>query len=250
MEKNTIRVDEGRTLNIYQKIQLVKGELLNMNLKKSGFNKFSNFSYYELADITPAIIKLCNKVGIFTQVTFTRELAFLYIYDCDNATNFVVYQSPMEELELKGCNKIQALGGTETYQRRYLYMMAFDIIESDMFDATAGRTDEEVAKEYKFGKGKHEGKTIKEVYGEDPKYLQWCLDNGKNEDIKNYIEIITDLKRAVVPKSEAEQTKRLQLMIEIKNKHAFVDMNDILEAHHVQDLTQLTTDELEAIANE
>ena len=40
----------------------------------------------------------------------------------------------MEELELKGCNKIQALGGTETYSRRYLYMSAFDIIESDMFD--------------------------------------------------------------------------------------------------------------------
>ena len=41
----------------------------------------------------------------------------------------------MEDLELKGCNKVQALGGVETYLRRYLYMSAFDIIENDMFDA-------------------------------------------------------------------------------------------------------------------
>ena len=48
----------------------------------------------------------------------------------------------MEELELKGCNKIQALGGSETYSRRYLYMSAFDIIENDMFDAVVSEEKE------------------------------------------------------------------------------------------------------------
>lgn len=52
----------------------------------------------------------------------------------------------MEELELKGCNKIQALGGTETYQRRYLYMAAFDIIEADLFDKTSGSEENEPKK--------------------------------------------------------------------------------------------------------
>lgn len=32
-------------------------------------------------------------------------------------------------------------GGVETYQRRYLYMAAFDIIESDWFDAKSGKDD-------------------------------------------------------------------------------------------------------------
>jgi hypothetical protein len=54
----------------------------------------------------------------------------------------------MEELELKGCNKIQALGGTETYQRRYLYMSAFDIIENDLFDATSGTKQNESKPKY------------------------------------------------------------------------------------------------------
>ena len=236
-------------LNVYQKIQIIKGELLKANLKKSGFNKFSNFSYYELADITPTIINLCNEVGVFTQVTFTKEYATLFIYNCEEPKDCVMYQSPMEELELKGCNKIQALGGTETYQRRYLYMAAFDIIESDMFDATSGRTDEDKAKEFKFSKGKHTGKTIMEVYNEDPKYLQWCLDNGQNEDIKNMITALTNMKQTKVPETEQEQTYRLELINKVIEMYAFKDMEQLIEDHHVTDVTQLSTEELEAIVN-
>ena len=40
-------------------------------------------------------------------------------------------------------NAIQALGGVETYQRRYLDMMILDIVESDSFDATNGKNDTE-----------------------------------------------------------------------------------------------------------
>ena len=125
-------------MNIYEKIQLVKQGLLESNLKKSGENKFAGFKYYELADITPKLIELCNKHKLHTSISFTRDLAILTITNIEKIEEQVVYTSPMEELELKGCNKIQALGGTETYQRRYLYMTAFDIIENDMFDAQSG----------------------------------------------------------------------------------------------------------------
>jgi len=125
-------------MNIYEKIQLVKQGLLESNLKKSGENKFAGFKYYELADITPKLIELCNKNKLHTSISFTRDLAILTITNIEKIEEQVIYTSPMEELELKGCNKIQALGGTETYQRRYLYMTAFDIIENDMFDGQTG----------------------------------------------------------------------------------------------------------------
>ena len=133
-------------MNIYEKIQNVKKELLEMKLKKTGENKFAGFKYYELSDITPAIIELCDKYKLFTKVSFNYEKAILEITDIEKTEDTIVYTSPMEELELKGCNKIQALGGTETYQRRYLYMTAFDIIESDMFDATSGGSDKKEIK--------------------------------------------------------------------------------------------------------
>jgi hypothetical protein len=130
--------------NIYEKIQLVKERLLNENIKKSGKNKFAGYEYYELADFTPYIIKFCNEVGLFTKITFDKEQASLMIVNVNKPEEFEVYSSPMEELELKGCNKIQALGGTETYSRRYLYLTAFDIIENDMFDRTVSEPKEDL----------------------------------------------------------------------------------------------------------
>lgn len=122
-------------MNIYEKIQLVKLKLLQTNIKKSGFNKFAGYNYYELADFTPYIINFCTELKLFTAISFDKELAKLTIINVDQPEEKVEYTSPIEELELKGCNKVQALGGTETYSRRYLYMAAFDIIENDMFDS-------------------------------------------------------------------------------------------------------------------
>lgn len=133
-------------MNIYEKIQKVKEEFLAKNIKKSGQNKFAGFSYYELSDITPAIIELCNKHKLFTAFRFNQEEAILEIVNIEEPKEVQIYSSPMEELELKGCNKIQALGGTETYQRRYLYMAAFDIIENDLFDKTSGTKENESKK--------------------------------------------------------------------------------------------------------
>lgn len=123
-------------MNLYEKIQNIKIDFLEENIKKSGKNRFANYTYYELADITPAIIKLCKKYKVFTKFSYTKELATLEIVNIEKPDEREIYTSPMEELDLKGCNKIQALGGTETYQRRYLYLSAIDIIENDMFDAT------------------------------------------------------------------------------------------------------------------
>lgn len=126
---------ENKKLNIYQKIQMVKTQILRSNLKKSGKNKFAWFDYYELSDIIPTIIELCNQYQLFTHITFTNEEAVLSIIDAENPESLVQYKSPMRDLELKWCNQIQSLGWVETYQRRYLYLNCFDICESELFDA-------------------------------------------------------------------------------------------------------------------
>jgi hypothetical protein len=154
-------------MNIYEKIQLVKDGLLKSNLKKSGENKFAGFKYYELADITPKLIELCNKHKLHTSISFTRDLAILTITNIEKIDEQVVYTSPMEELELKGCNKIQALGGTETYQRRYLYMTAFDIIENDMFDAQSGTEKNTASK-----------KTTKKELTNREELIKYCKENN------------------------------------------------------------------------
>lgn len=130
-------------MNIYEKIQCVKNKLLEANIKKTGINKYAGYNYYELADFTPYIVKFCDEVKLFTAISFDKEFAKLTIINSEKPEERVEYTSPIEELELKGCNKIQALGGVETYSRRYLYMSAFDIIESDMFDGGNGKEQKE-----------------------------------------------------------------------------------------------------------
>ncbi len=117
-------------------MQKAKEIILEANLKKSGKNKFAGYTYYELADLLPKIIQVCNELKLFTKVDFNEAYATLEIVNIEKPDEVIVYSSPMKELQLKGANAIQALGGVQTYQRRYLYMAAFDIIENDMFDAT------------------------------------------------------------------------------------------------------------------
>lgn len=128
---------ETPKLNLFMKIQTVKSKLLQSNLKKSWENKHAWFKYYELWDFLPAIVELCKDNGLYTQVLFDNETATLLIIDCDDPTQIVQYTSPMRDVDLKWCQPIQALWAVETYQRRYLYLNAFDIVENDTLDAVA-----------------------------------------------------------------------------------------------------------------
>ena len=122
------------TTNLFTKLQAIKVELLNSNIKKSGKNKYSNYDYYELSDFLPTISTLCSKYGVFTTVSFNNDLATLTAINCENTTESYSITSPMRDVELSSCNAIQSLGGVETYQRRYLYMSMFDIVDPDQFD--------------------------------------------------------------------------------------------------------------------
>lgn len=128
-------------MNIYEKLQAARIELQKMKLKKSGKNKFAGFEYFELSDIIPAINQLFADKKLFSQFCISDNLATLTIIDAEKPDDFVCFTSPIAELELKGCNSIQALGGVHTYLRRYLYMNALEIVEADLFDAVSGKEE-------------------------------------------------------------------------------------------------------------
>ena len=77
----------------------------------------------------------------------------------------------MRELELKGCNKIQGLGGVETYSRRYLYLTAYEIVEDDFSDAVAGQETKSSAKpkNYKQKTNSNLASTLEEMLNDDEK---------------------------------------------------------------------------------
>lgn len=108
------------------------------NIKKTGKNKFVGFDYYELCDILPKINELSKTYRFFGCVTFNAETASLKIIDIDDQNQFVEFTSPMAGVNLKGAHEIQNMGAVQTYMRRYLYMMAFEIVECDELDGALG----------------------------------------------------------------------------------------------------------------
>lgn len=132
-------ITNNNAANIYLKIQMCRVELQAMNLRKTGKNKFAGFSYYTLEDITPTLNKLLLKYRLASEISFNSQIGRLKLVNIDNTQETLIFEAPMREAEQKGCNSVQNLGATITYMRRYLYLIAFDIVEYDTFDAITGR---------------------------------------------------------------------------------------------------------------
>lgn len=133
---------------IYEKLQNCRVELQNLKLKKTGKNNYAGFEYFELKDFLPTVNELFAKNKMFSNFSMDCNIAELEIIDCEDKTS-VKFTSPTAELELKGCNKIQALGGTHTYLKRYLYINALEIVEADLFDAVTGKEEPQEEKKEK-----------------------------------------------------------------------------------------------------
>ena len=121
-------------MNLYEKINSVKSELVKEGIKKTGENKFSNYSYFELSGFMPTIIRKCEELKLFTTVSFSAESAKLEIINAEKPEEKIEIYSPMSTANLRGCHEVQNMGAVQTYLRRYLYMAAFDIVVDDEID--------------------------------------------------------------------------------------------------------------------
>lgn len=127
--------------NIYSKMQKARCEFQEKPLKKSGHNKFAGYHYFELGDFLPTINALLEKHNLCSNISFDKDMATLTIINSENTDEKLVFTSPMSNASLKGCHDVQNLGAVQTYLRRYLWVNAFEIVESDGLDATTGKDD-------------------------------------------------------------------------------------------------------------
>ena len=126
-------------MNIYEKLQQARVKLQDLNLKKSGHNKFANFNYYELSDFLPQINKIFGEMKLFSKFDLLTEKATLTIIDTEKEGSQIIFESDKTEAILKGTTSIQQLGVTHTYLKRYLYLNALEIVENDFVDASIGK---------------------------------------------------------------------------------------------------------------
>jgi len=123
-------------MSVYKKLAQARVMLQNVEMTKSGNNKFAGYKYFELGDFMPHINRIFNEVGLCGYVSFDKEEATLTIRDVDGDDPGIHITSPMAEAQLKGCHPVQNLGAVETYQRRYLWVTALEIVEHDALDSS------------------------------------------------------------------------------------------------------------------
>lgn len=111
--------------------------LQKKELKKSGHNKFAGYYYFELGDFLPTVQEIFAELNLCGIVSYTADIAKLTI-TCTEGGGVVEITSPMGSAALKGCHEVQNVGAVETYQRRYLWVTAMEIVEHDVLDATTG----------------------------------------------------------------------------------------------------------------
>lgn len=132
--------------NVYQKLMVARAKFLESDVQKTGKNMHLSFKYFELEDIVPTAIRIFNEVGLIPIVNFSTDVATMNIVNTDNPEEVIPFVAPFNQIApivsnagKQATNEMQALGSSITYMRRYLYMIALDICESDSIDANIGK---------------------------------------------------------------------------------------------------------------
>lgn len=203
---------EQQQWQVYQKLQTARIKLQQTQLKKSGHNKFAGYQYFELGDFLPTINQIFHELGLCSTVSFTADNAVLRIIDTDTG-GAITFTSPMAEAQLKGCHPVQNLGATQTYLRRYLYVLALEIVEHDALDATTGseapKSSKPVTVDVFDSIPKEEQDIIENIASE----VRWMIGKGDVEGAVQYIndqELDADWKTALWSRFDSKQRSALK----------------------------------------
>lgn len=125
-------------MNVYQRLNAARKKFHELKLTKTGENTFAKYKYFELADFLIPALTVFEEVGLCATVSFPDK-AVMTIRNVEKPDETIIFEGPMGSAALKGCHEVQNIGAVETYQRRYLWVAALEIVEHDALDATTGR---------------------------------------------------------------------------------------------------------------
>jgi hypothetical protein len=142
-------------MSVYKKLNEARAKFHALKLEKTGNNKFAGYMYFELGDFLIPALHVFQEVGLCAVVSFDKDAAQMLIVDIEAAPNAqdssILLRSPMPANfdPPKGMQQIQHIGSCETYQRRYLWMAALEIVEHDAIDALKPEKKDGISTDFK-----------------------------------------------------------------------------------------------------
>lgn len=124
------------------KLSLVRQEV-SKKLTKTGVNSYAGYDFFELSDLVNPIEEACVAHKSMYYISIKDNVAILKFVDLESH-NYVEISAPfVHEGAVHKATAIQCVGASLTYYRRYLLMLAFNIVEADKVDAQDKISDEE-----------------------------------------------------------------------------------------------------------
>jgi len=127
-----------KDMKLHESIINIRCALQRRGIKKTGRNKFANFSYFELSDFLPTLNELMLEYGVNDVVDFDGDRATLTLIKGEEKQQygmpFFNFPTPLNNNGQPLMQPIQYLGAQDTYYKRYLYMNAFGITDGDVID--------------------------------------------------------------------------------------------------------------------
>lgn len=102
---------------------------------------------------------------------------------------------------------------------------------------------QEDADTYEIKFGKYKGNLLKEVYKNDPKYIDWIIQNTQDENLLEIIRLATGI---YIPSLE-EQEEKTKLLAQIRKLD--IDREDIYDKYEVENITDLSIEQLKEVLN-
>lgn len=134
-KKKMAETKTTKTQNIFQKLLLVRDEFAKAEVKKTGKNFQLSSTFYELRDIVPIARPIFNKYRLLPLTTVASGKATMIVVDVDSPEEKLVFELDVQTYDgNKAVTPPQAYGAVVTYYRRYLYMVALDIVEADYLE--------------------------------------------------------------------------------------------------------------------
>ena len=240
---------EEKKLSMLEKLNKIQTEL---KAPKGQYNDYGKYSYRSCEDIFEAVKPLLAKYNLV--LTLEDDLinvgeryyirAIARLRDIDKCDEMINTGWAREEETKKGMDGSQITGASSSYARKYALNGLFLIDDTKDSDSTnkGEEPTEEEAKAFIFESGKHKGKTIQELYETNKQYLQWWLDQGTNERIKQMIMLVTDLKPTVErPQEELMLIVKLQELVNATN----TDYETLKQHYGVESDLDMTKEQLE-----
>jgi len=158
-------------------------------------------------------------------------------YEKENST-FINKTSYIENCETSAIGRALGIAG-----------FGIDVSVASAEEVQNAIQNQEITKEeadnYKITFGKYAGKTIKEIQEINPDYIDWLINNSKDERIIKIIELVTGSNKP----SEEELNERIKLLGKFNQLIITkdVDRDTVYQHYRVKDNTQMTNEQLKEI---